>query len=61
MKYQQKGFLCFHLVIVDRRTTTHFLFRLIRGGLYSVGCHNNNKFIEKIWTLLHGTRVFYNI
>lgn len=32
-----------------------------RGGLYSVGCHNSNKFIEKIWTLLHGTRVVYNI
>lgn len=57
----EKVFFVFSCWLLTEKPQTHSLFRLIRSGLYSVGCHNNNKFLEKIWTLLRGARVFYNI
>ena len=54
MEVNLKGWL-----LTDKPIThSHQLFWSIWGGLFNVGYHNTNTFIEKIWTLLHGTRSF---
>lgn len=60
INYEVSVEMHFKKLVVDREADKSItsLLRSIRGGLCNVGCHNNNAFIEKIRTLLHGGESF---